>query len=235
MSLGFLRACAWSVLLGAFALGVCVPAFAVGEPSYVLEWGSYGSGAGQFQEIAGVAVDSHGDVYVADSRLARIQKFDGNGVYLMEWDKFGPAPDEPSEPRGLHVGVHDGEEIVLVSDTYIDGFLQSFALDGTYRRTWGAHGFGATISSADDIYAGDWDHQVRQIPRTFWPIHGEYTAHDLAADDAGHLFLTFDHGVQRYDLEGNFDRIEEALAFHRSLGVTVEKRQLVGFLPKPLD
>lgn len=57
-------------IVGGFALGVCAPAFAVGQPGYVLEWGSYGSDAGQFQEIAGVAVDSHGDVYVADSRLA---------------------------------------------------------------------------------------------------------------------------------------------------------------------
>ena len=38
-------------------------------------WGSAGEGPGEFDQPVGVAVDAEGNVYVADSGNARIQKF----------------------------------------------------------------------------------------------------------------------------------------------------------------
>jgi DNA-binding beta-propeller fold protein YncE len=40
-----------------------------------MQWGSSGSGGGQFYGPTGVAVDQDGNVYVADSDNNRIQKF----------------------------------------------------------------------------------------------------------------------------------------------------------------
>ena len=45
---------------------------------FVKEWGTAGSGDGQFNSPFGVAVDSNGDVYVADTGNHRIQKFKNN-------------------------------------------------------------------------------------------------------------------------------------------------------------
>src|SRR6185369_13103021 len=44
-------------------------------PPYLTQWGTFGSGDGQFNYPQGVAVDATGNVYVADSRNDRIQKF----------------------------------------------------------------------------------------------------------------------------------------------------------------
>ena len=43
--------------------------------TFLLKWGSSGTGDGQFLSLYGVAVDSSGNVYVADTNNSRIQKF----------------------------------------------------------------------------------------------------------------------------------------------------------------
>ena len=52
----------------------------------ISHFGSQGSAAGAFVTPIGVAVDqTTGDVYVADSGNARVQKFDSNGAFIAAW------------------------------------------------------------------------------------------------------------------------------------------------------
>ncbi|HSZ05756.1 MAG TPA: hypothetical protein VK778_11265 [Solirubrobacteraceae bacterium] len=52
----------------------------------VTQFGSYGTGAGEFIEPNGIAVDQHtGDVYVVDTNNARIEKFTKDGGFLLAW------------------------------------------------------------------------------------------------------------------------------------------------------
>jgi DNA-binding beta-propeller fold protein YncE len=55
----------------------------------VRQWGSPGTGPGQFNQPHGIAVDDQGIVYVADRNNARVQRFDLNGKYLGEWNHLG--------------------------------------------------------------------------------------------------------------------------------------------------
>ena len=55
----------------------------------VREWGSPGTGPGQFRLPHGIAVDETGVIYVADRENGRIQRFDLEGRYLGEWSNFG--------------------------------------------------------------------------------------------------------------------------------------------------
>jgi len=53
------------------------------------EWGSAGTGPGQFRLPHSIQVDADGIVYVADRENGRIQKFNGDGKYLGEWSNYG--------------------------------------------------------------------------------------------------------------------------------------------------
>ena len=62
-----------------------VQVFARGTRSYVATLGSYGSGNGQFWEPTDVAVDTLGNLYVADFVNTRVQQFDKNRTYLRTY------------------------------------------------------------------------------------------------------------------------------------------------------
>jgi len=55
----------------------------------VREWGTAGTGPGQFRLPHSIQVDPNGTVYVADRENGRIQRFDMEGRYLGEWSQFG--------------------------------------------------------------------------------------------------------------------------------------------------
>jgi len=70
------------------------------EGQFISQWGTPGSGDGQFNEPHGIAVDGSGNVYVADYGNQRIQKFTSNGQFITKW---GPAV----VVRAVHVSARD--------------------------------------------------------------------------------------------------------------------------------
>jgi len=55
----------------------------------VSEWGTPGTGPGQFNLPHSIAVDGDGIVYVADRENGRIQIFERDGSFLGEWPDYG--------------------------------------------------------------------------------------------------------------------------------------------------
>src|SRR5262245_21556382 len=85
-----LRSLAKFAALGVLGLAVSIAEPAAAQaPSYLSQWGSIGSGPGQFQEPRGLAVDPAGVVYVADFGNNRIQKFSSSGALLKVWGTAG--------------------------------------------------------------------------------------------------------------------------------------------------
>ena len=56
---------------------------------YLLEWGSRGTGPGEFGLPHNLAVDAEGRVYVTDRDNQRVQVFDADGGFLAEWPDIG--------------------------------------------------------------------------------------------------------------------------------------------------
>jgi sugar lactone lactonase YvrE len=118
------------------------------------QWGSTGSGNGQFSGPKGVATDVSGNVYVADTGNNRVQKFTSGGVYLAQWGTVGAGNGQFSAPDGI---VTDRGGMVYVLDGG-NGRVQKFRSDGTYVGQWPTQFFNSTslrsiaIDAAGDIY-----------------------------------------------------------------------------------
>jgi DNA-binding beta-propeller fold protein YncE len=102
------------------------------EGELVSEFGSVGSGPGQFDLIHGVAVDRDRRIYVADRNNNRIQVFTEDGEFIEEW------PDV-SDPVGVFI---DENDAVWVVSGAVNRILR-YNLDGVLQYHWGAgRGYG---------------------------------------------------------------------------------------------
>src|SRR5204862_22496 len=113
------------------------PSTAVAQ-SYLTQWGSFGTGNGQFRQPAGVATDALGDVYVADRGNNRIQAFTATGTYLTQWGSLGGGNGQFSNPLGVAT---DASGEVYVTD-FDNSRIQVFTGTGTYLTQWGSNGSG---------------------------------------------------------------------------------------------
>jgi tripartite motif-containing protein 71 len=71
--------------------------------NFTKKWGTPGFGDGQFNNPTGIAVDSSGNVYVADTENNRIQKFDSNGNFTKKWGTPGFGDGQFDNPTALTV------------------------------------------------------------------------------------------------------------------------------------
>ena len=77
---------------------------------FIKAWGKKGTAPGEFQTPHGLAMDSAGRLFVADRSNNRVQVFDQDGKYLLEWKQFG-------SPSGLWI---DKNDILYVADNSPD-------------------------------------------------------------------------------------------------------------------
>jgi DNA-binding beta-propeller fold protein YncE len=101
---------------------------------YISNWGSEGSGDGQFFGPKGMEVAPDGSVYVADEGNDRIQKFTSDGTFLTKWGGTGTGDGLFKSPRGIAT---DSSGNVYVADRLnhrIQKFVYVVAVQAT---TWG--------------------------------------------------------------------------------------------------
>src|SRR5207247_1793188 len=130
-----------------------------GTGTYLSQWGSSGSGNGQFNAPCGVATDAAGNVYVADHSSEHDREAPAAGTYLTQWGSLGSGTGQFNPPRGVatdaagNVYVTDDNRvqkfvapasIALVSDVGND---QGRQVQVRFLRSSGdAPGSGATIT-----------------------------------------------------------------------------------------
>ena len=111
---------------------------------FLREWGGKGSGEGEFRLPHTIATDAQGSVYVGDRENARIQVFDANGKFQMQWTNVG-------HPYGIflsadqHIYVADAEASRITELDLHGNILGSFGSAGRGPGQFaGAHSLAVT-------------------------------------------------------------------------------------------
>jgi len=132
--------CFLTLFLLAGLPALVTPLRADNPPTFLFQWGSQGSGNGQFGEPTGIAVDSNNNVYVEDSGVAneRVEKFDHNGNYLTQWGNYGAGNGQFNAPVGITV---DSSNNFYVVDSG-NNRIEKFDHNGNYLSQVGSSGTG---------------------------------------------------------------------------------------------
>ena len=192
------------------------------QSEYYGDFGSYGSGDGQFVWPTALAFDRDGNLYLADEYNHRISVFDGSGRFLSIWGTHGSGVGELHAPSGL---AFDTDDNLYVVDSR-NSRVQKFTKAGAWLLSWGTEGggtgefnlpWGVCLDSQGHVYVADWrnDRVQKFLPDgTFVASFGE-PGHDagqfhrpssVAVDRAGHVYVA-DWGnerVQVLDADGRF-------------------------------
>jgi hypothetical protein len=107
------------------------------DGQFVVNWGSWGSGEGQFGEPY-AAASADGFVYVADAYRDCVLKFTADGQFVREWGRHGSAEGEFDRPVGIAA---DPSGFVYVTDMR-NNRIQKFTADGQFVAQWGTSGAG---------------------------------------------------------------------------------------------
>ena len=100
--------------------------------------GSSGSGDGQFQNPNAICVDALGNIYVTDSVLKRVKKFDNDGTFLLKFGSLGTGDGKFNTPYGVAVDAYGN---IYVCDSALDR-VQKFDSSGNFLLKWGTTGTG---------------------------------------------------------------------------------------------
>ena len=102
----------------------------------IAEWGAPGNGQLQFQAPRGVALDEHGNLFVADTFNHRIQKLKSDGSFDHQWGGQGTGSSQFNQPRGVAV---DSDGNVIVAD-WGNNVVKVFDNDGNFVGAIGQDG-----------------------------------------------------------------------------------------------
>jgi DNA-binding beta-propeller fold protein YncE len=108
--------------------------------NFLFQWGSLGTGNGQFEFSEGIAVNSAGTtIYAVDLPTHRVEAFDGSGHFLFQWGTYGSGNGQFSYPTGI--AVNSAGTTVYVADTD-NNRVEAFSSTGAYLAQWGSYGSG---------------------------------------------------------------------------------------------
>ena len=110
--------------------------------------GGHGNGKGQFDNPHGIAVDSAGNIFVADTGNGRIQKFSPNGTFVTSIGQL-------ADPNGLAT---DRAGNIYVAEIGSKHRVQKLGPDGKFIAAWTPGLYGPrriAIGPDDSIYVVD--------------------------------------------------------------------------------
>jgi tripartite motif-containing protein 71 len=200
------------------------------QGTFVLQWGSKGSGDGQFElapadpndgPLGGfIAVDAQGNVYVSDGFNNRVQKFDPNGTFVAKWGSKGtnegqfvdgPGPTYIDRQGNVYVSQFAGVQKFDPDGKFLARYLSGGTGDGEFTGA----AFGA-IDSQGNFYVADLLNARVQKFDSNWKFlmkwgtagqgDGQFTAPVAIVVDSQNRVYVADNSkrIQVFDTNGKF-------------------------------
>jgi tripartite motif-containing protein 71 len=178
------------------------------------QWGTLGSGPGQFNGPVGIAVGERGNIYVADVGNHRIQKLSPSGQPLGQWHTVGSGIGERTE-TGFDLAL-DASGNVYVSEPHPDGpgneRIEKFSATGQRLTHWGASGSGSgqfnkpfclALDRKGNVFVVDsGNNRIQEFSPTGqyvtqWkgPRGGFIATSKVAIDDQGNIYVSLGNQV----------------------------------------
>ncbi len=139
------------------------------DEDFLGEFGTGGTGPGEFWWPSSLVLDSQDRVYVADEALNRITTFSTEGEMLGMWGESGSSVGQMDRPSYL---ARDGDDNLLVADSG-NHRIQKFTVDGQFIETWGEFGdregqfntpWGVALDRDGSVYVSDWgNHRIQKF------------------------------------------------------------------------
>ena len=131
------------------------------DEEFLGEFGTGGTGVGEFWWPSSLAFDSNDRLYVADEALNRITVFSITGEVLAVWGESGARPGQLDHPSYIACDAYDS---LLIADSG-NHRIQKFTTDGGFIECWGSYGdaegcfntpWGIAIDGEGSVYVSDW-------------------------------------------------------------------------------
>lgn len=170
------------------------------DGNFIRQFGNYGSGNGEFNEVTGIHVAPDGKVYVSECGNHRVQVFNSQGKFIRAMGQYGSGEGQLNYPHGVTVD-NDGNVYVV---EHSNSRVTAFKPDGTYLRQWGSSGTAdgqfqgaiAICRTPDNKIAvlerdGSRRIQVFEPNGTFIrKFTTEWSPHGIETDSAGNFYVT---------------------------------------------
>ncbi len=108
------------------------------DEEYLGEFGTGGTGDGQFWWPSALAFDSEDRLYVADEAQQRVSIFTKAGELLGQWGSHGSQDGQLDRPSAM---AFDSEDNMYLTDS-LNHRVQKFSKDGAFLGKWGEPGEG---------------------------------------------------------------------------------------------
>jgi sugar lactone lactonase YvrE len=241
-------------LAGAGATGLSLVAGSLREtlgddslppPKFLLEWGERGSGEGEFSACVGIAIGKNDEVYTAEFRNERVQRFTSEGKFLGAFSVQPHAGGVAVDPEGnVYVAHWNSNKLAAYSPT------------GKLLHEWGTKGTGdgefqlpGSVAFGPDglLYVPDQGNSRVQKFTTAGKFVGKFGelgkepgqfggGQSAGGRFAGPQFVAFDRAGNVYTTDAALDRVQKFTPDGKLLAYWgSESAEPGGFGPPPLN